>query len=424
MRQCVIFDLDGTLTRSEEGIWNCVKYAADKLGFEQPDAATLRKFIGPPLWYSFREYMGMTEDMAEKAVQTYRERYQTIGLMENRVFPGVRRLLRMLKAQGDYVAIATGKPQDPAERIIAHFGLSRYFDKIVGQGDSESAEKAWLIRQALPAQYDEAWMVGDRKFDIEGGRKAGVHTLGVGFGYGSEEELREAGCDAYAATVQEVIDILCPNAPVPAGAFLSMEGPDGSGKTTQMGILTDGLDRYGFEVARSREPGGCKVAEAIRQVILSRDNVGMTPVTEALLYAAARAQHVQEVIRPTVEAGKVLLSDRFVDSSVAYQGGGRGLGVQRVLDINAPAVEGMMPMATVYLDIDHREAMRRRHAASEPDRLEMEAESFHARVEAAYKELVARDPERFIVVDATRSPEVIGEEVLQRVLARLMEAEA
>ena len=100
MRKCVIFDLDGTLTRSEEGIWNCVRYAAEKLGFPVPDAATLRKFIGPPLGWSFMEYMGMSEEMANKAVYTYRERYEAVGLFENRVYPGIRRLLRRLKRDG------------------------------------------------------------------------------------------------------------------------------------------------------------------------------------------------------------------------------------------------------------------------------------------------------------------------------------
>jgi len=422
--RCVIFDLDGTLTQSEEGIFNCVKYAAEKLGFPQPDAATLRKFVGPPLKWSFQEYMGMDEDMAWKAVLTYRERYEVVGLFENRVYPGVRRLLRMLKKRGDYVAVATGKPQGPAERIIAHFGLDKYFDKIVGPTPTvKNAEKDYLITQALPDAWEEAWMVGDRCFDVEGGKAVGVKTVGVGYGYGSEEELRGAGCDVYAPTVQDVIDALCPGENAPRGAFLSIEGLDGSGKTTQIRLLTDAMERYGFEVIHSREPGGCKVAEAIRSVLLDKENVGMEGVTEALLYAAARAQHVRQVIRPAVEAGKVLLCDRFVDSSVAYQGGGRQLGVQRIMDINAPAVDGTWPMTTVYLDIDHQESLRRRAAATELDRIEMEAESFHIRTEEAYRELIARDPGRFVVVDATRKPDEIGEEIAHKVLARLMEAE-
>lgn len=422
MRKAVIFDLDGTLTQSEEGIWNCVKYAAAQLGWPCPDAATLRKFIGPPLAYSFKTFMGMTDEQADEAVRVYRSRYVVEGLFENRVYPGIRRLLRTLKQQGYECAVATGKPQGPAQRIIEYFGLDAYLNKVVGP-DNSAPEKDALIRQALPESYDEAWMVGDRRFDIEGGKRVGIKTVGVGYGYGSEEELRTAGCDYYAAAVQDLIDYFCPGAEPPKGAFLSIEGVDGSGKSTQIKLLTDALDRFGYEVVHSREPGGCFISEKIREVLLDRANVGMTSVTEALLYAASRAQHVQDVIVPTVQAGKVLLCDRFVDSSVAYQGGGRQLGVQQVLDINAPAVQDNMPLATVYLQIDHTVAMQRRLNASEPDRMEMEADSFHARVQAAYEELIRRDPARFVVVDATQKPEDIGKAAAAEVLRRLMEEE-
>ncbi len=423
MRKCVIFDLDGTLTRSEEGIWNSVKYAAEKLGFPEPDAATLRKFIGPPLAYSFREYMGMDDAMADKAVETYRERYNVVGLFENRVFPGIRRLLRTLKQEGWYIAVATGKPQLTSERVIAHFGLDKYIEKIVGPTADRKAEKTELILAALPEAWDEAWMIGDRKFDIEGAIGAGVKSVGVGYGYGSEAELRDAGCTAYCATVQEVIDLLCPGAVPPSGAFLSIEGLDGSGKGTQIRLLTDAIDRFGFELVLSREPGGCPISEKLREIVLDKNNAEMDDITEVILYAAARAQHVRQVIRPAVAAGKVLLCDRFVDSSVAYQGGGRQLGVQKVLDINAPAVDGTMPMATIYLDVDHETSLKRRAAATELDRMELAGDSFHARTEAGYRELIRRDPERFIVVDATRTPEEIGKEIAQRVIGRLMEAE-
>lgn len=422
--KCAVFDLDGTLTQSEEGIFNCVLYAADRLGFPRPDGDTLRKFVGPPLRWSFMEYMGMSDAKADDALEIYRERYNAVGLFENRVYPGVRRLLRTLRQQGWYVAMATGKPEEPARRILEHFRLARFFDCIVGTGEHLGPDKPKLIAAALPAHYDEAWMVGDRRFDVEGGRALGIHTLGVGYGYGTEEELRQAGCEAYAPTVQAVVDILCPGAQPPRGQFLSVEGLDGSGKSTQISLLTGGLARYGFEVVHSREPGGCPVAEAIRTVILDRANVGMTPETEALLYAASRAQHVRQVIRPTIAAGRLLLCDRFVDSSVAYQGGGRQLGVQRVLDINAPAVDGTLPCATVYLEIGHQAALRRRVSASAPDRIEIEAESFHARVEQAYHELIARDPRRFVVVDATRAPQAIADEALALVIDRLTEAEA
>ena len=427
MRKCVIFDLDGTLTQSEEGIWNCVKYAAEKLGFPEPDAPTLRKFIGPPLGYSFREYMGMDAAMADKAVETYRERYNVVGLFENRVFPGIRRLLRTLKQEGWYIGVATGKPQKTSERVIAHFGLDKFITKICGPTGDHRADKIDLIKNALPegwnAETDDIWMVGDRKFDVEGAIGAGVKSIGVGYGYGSEEELRTAGCTQYCATVEDVIDFLCPGAKAPEGAFLSIEGLDGSGKGTQIRLLTDTIDRFGFELVLTREPGGCPISEKLRDIILDKNNTEMDDITEAILYAASRAQHVRQVIRPAVAAGKVLLCDRFVDSSVAYQGGGRQLGVQRVLDINAPAVDGTMPMATVYLDVDHETSLRRRAAATELDRMELAGDSFHARTEAGYRELIRRDPERFIVVDAKRTPEEIGKEVAEKVIARLMEAE-
>ena len=427
MRKAVIFDLDGTLTQSEEGIWNSVKYAAEKLGFPEPDAATLRKFIGPPLGYSFREYLGMDDATADKAVETYRERYNVVGLFENRVFPGIRRLMRTLRREGWYIGIATGKPQKTSERVVAHFGLDKFVDKLCGPTADHRADKIDLIKNALPADWDyendEAWMVGDRKFDVEGAIGAGVKSIGVGYGYGSEEELRTAGCTHYCATVQEMIDFLCPGVTPPEGAFLSMEGLDGSGKGTQIRLLTDALDRFGFELVLSREPGGCPISEKLRDIVLDKNNTEMDDITEAIIYAASRAQHVRQVIRPAIKAGKVMFSDRFVDSSVAYQGGGRQLGVQKILDINAPAVDGTLPMATVYLDVDHETSLKRRAAATELDRMELEGDSFHARTEAGYRELIRRDPERFIVVDATRTPEEIGKEVAEKVLARLMEAE-
>ena len=418
----VLFDLDGTLTQSEEGIWNCAKHAAEKMGFPQPDAATLRKFIGPPLEYSFRTYMGMTEEQAAEAVRVYRERYTTVGMYENRVYPGVRVMLRTLWKAGAKLGIVTGKPAYPTGKILEYFGLDRFLTTVVCATDGH-AEKEHLIREALPENPGEVWMVGDRCFDMEGGVKAGVHTLGAVYGYGSEEELRESGAERVAKTPREIIGILCPEAAPERGAFLTVEGPDGSGKGTQIERLADALDRWGYEVVRSREPGGTPIGEKIRAILLDRENTAMADETEALLYAASRAQHVREKIRPAVAEGKVVLCDRFLDSSVAYQGGGRELGIDKVLAINAPAVDGTLPDITVYLDIDHRKAMARRCAASEPDRLEMEAESFHARVEDGYHELIARDPGRFVAVNAEGTREEISEEIREKVLGRLMEME-
>ena len=414
----VLFDLDGTLTQSEEGIWNCARHALKAMGRPEPDAATLRKFIGPPLVWSFRELTGMTEEQALEAQTIYRERYNTLGLFENRVYPGIRYSLRCLQKAGAHLGVVTGKPEKATVRILEHFGLSRFFETVVCATDNK-ADKEQMIRDSLPEGYGEAWMVGDRKFDMEGGLKAGIHTLGVTYGYGSEQELTESGAEKLAHTPREIADVLCPGAGPVRGAFLTVEGLDGSGKGTQIERLSDTLDRWGFEVIHTREPGGTPIGEKIREILLDRENTGMTDVTEAMLYAASRAQHVREKILPAVTDGKVVLCDRYLDSSVAYQGGGRQLGIDEVLRINSLAVEGAMPDLTVYLDLDHRESLRRRCAASEPDRMEMEADSFHARVEAGYHELIARDPDRFVVVDAGKTRDEIAAEIAEKVLARL-----
>ena len=418
----VLFDLDGTLTQSEEGIWNCARHALAQMGFPEPDAATLRKFLGPPLMWSFQNLAGMTEEQALQAQTIYRERYNDVGLFENRVYPGIRYTLRCLKKAGIHMGVVTGKPEKPTKRILEHFGIAPYFESVLC-ATGNKAEKEEMIRDSLPEGYGEAWMVGDRKFDMEGGCKAGIHTLGVTYGYGSEEELLSSGAEKLAHTPREIAEVLCPDVTGIRGAFLSMEGPDGSGKGTQLEMLLDTLDRYGFEVIHTREPGGTKISEKIREILLDRENAGMTDETEALLYAAARAQLVREVIRPAIQNGKVILCDRFVDSSVAYQGGGRQMGVEKVLRINEPAIDGTMPDLTVYLDIDHKVAMARRCAASEPDRMEMEAESFHARVEDGYHQMIAMDPDRFAVVNAEGTREEIAGEVARRVLEKLMETE-
>ncbi len=418
----ILFDLDGTLTMSDEGIGNCVRYAAERMGLPAPDADMLKKFVGPPLVWSFQEYIGLTEEAAIRAQDIYRERYNTLGLFENRVYPGIRRSLRALRKAGAHLGVVTGKPAGPTGRILEHFGLMKWMETVVCASDNK-AEKEFLIRKALPENAGEAWMVGDRRFDMEGGRKAGVHTLGVTYGYGNEEELASSGAERIARTPREIAEILCPDAGEIRGAFLSMEGPDGSGKGTQLERLADTLDRYGFEVLRTREPGGSPIGEKIRGILLDRENTAMEDETEALLYAAARAQLVRELIRPAVADGKVVLCDRFLDSSVAYQGGGREMGLDKVLSINRYAVDGTLPDLTVYLDIGHRKALERRCAASTPDRMEMEADAFHARVEEGYHRLIRRQPERFAVVGADRPREEIAKEIAEKVLARLTGAE-
>jgi dTMP kinase len=189
--------------------------------------------------------------------------------------------------------------------------------------------------------------------------------------------------------------------------FVTFEGLDGSGKSTQAELLRQRLEADGEDVVSTREPGGTKLGEKIRDLVLHGDDVA--PWAEALLYAAARAQHVDEVIRPALERGASVICDRYVDSSVAYQGVARGLGLERVLDLNLVAVGGLMPDRTFLLALDVAQLpgrLRREH-----DRLERESDDFHARADVGYRELAARFPERIVVLDGTLSAEKISEEV-------------
>jgi len=189
--------------------------------------------------------------------------------------------------------------------------------------------------------------------------------------------------------------------------FVTFEGLDGSGKTTQADLLHRRLEADGREVVATREPGGTELGEQIRDLVLHGGDV--TPWAEALLYAASRAQHVDEVIRPALERGAAVVCDRYVDSSVAYQGAGRGLGFDRVLELNLAAVGGLMPERTFLLLLDPGDVAGR--LSRDHDRLEREGDDFRKRVDACYRELAARFPERIVVLDATRPAEELAEEV-------------
>ena len=416
----VVFDLDGTLFDAEEGIVSSVVKAMKEMGLEIPQGAQLRQVVGPPLRYSFHDLLNVPSERLDEAADRYAHIFRSEGMYRYSVYPGIRTMLRVLKENGIYVALASSKPRDLCEHILRHYGLRHFFDRVIGETDNHAKlGKPEMIRRALPEHYWRAAIVGDRLYDMEGAKAAGVDGVGAVYGCGSVEELQNAGATLLVSDADELRELLCPGAAVPRGFFLSMEGPDGCGKTTQANLLEQSLRQLGFDLVRTREPGGCPISEKIRQIILDTENAEMCGTCEALLYAASRAQHVHQVIRPAVEAGKVVLSDRFVDSSVAYQGGGRAMGVDMIRQINEPAVDGMLPDATVYLAIDHTTAMNRRLSASRPDRLEMESGAFHGRVQAAYEELINRDRQRFIVVSGDQPVEEIARQVLRQVLKRL-----
>lgn len=165
-----------------------------------------------------------------------------------------------------------------------------------------------------------------------------------------------------------------------SGLFITFEGADGCGKSTQLRFLAEYLEENGIEVVRTREPGGSLVAEKIRDILLDKENAEMDGMTEALLYAAARAEHVRKVIKPALQAGKVVLCDRFIHSSFAYQGYGRALGVPLIKRINEPATDGCLPDVTVFINVPPEHAFSRMNEHKEHDRLESEGLAFHERV--------------------------------------------
>lgn len=205
----------------------------------------------------------------------------------------------------------------------------------------------------------------------------------------------------------------------PHGLWITVEGGDGSGKTTQSELLTAWLEEQGRTVVRTREPGGTEVGQLIRDIVLHHRG-DIVPRAEALLYAADRAHHVTTVVRPALERGDVVLQDRYLDSSVAYQGAGRVLDADEVRNLSLWATDGALPDLTILLDIDEATARTRLNAADKPfDRLEAEGDSFHARVRAAYLALAAAEPERFLVVDAAGPVDEIADRIRSAVLARL-----
>lgn len=202
-----------------------------------------------------------------------------------------------------------------------------------------------------------------------------------------------------------------------SGLFITVEGTDGSGKTTQIKLMKQYLENMGYQVILTREPGGTQVSEKIRDLVLDKENSDIAPITEMILYAASRAQHVSKLIKPALEEGKVVICDRFVDSSYAYQGFGRNIDLKAIADVNRIAVDGIIPDITFFLDIDVETAIKRRVAATEADRIEQEKLDFHKNVYDGYKKLSVLYPERIKTIDAQRTVEEIADDIKEYLIS-------
>ena len=198
------------------------------------------------------------------------------------------------------------------------------------------------------------------------------------------------------------------------GLFIVMEGPDGSGKTTQINLLKEYLEEAGYECLITREPGGTVIGEEVRQLILNPEHKEMSPVTEMLLYAASRAQLVHEVIGPALEEGKIVISDRFVDSSIVYQGIARKLGISTVSAVNAPGIGIYRPDVIFFIDLSEEEGLRRKKEQKNLDRMEQEGIDFHHMVSEGYRKVLSGRPE-VMKIDGGRSIDTIQKKIRNHV---------
>ncbi|MFX3972906.1 HAD family hydrolase [Streptococcus suis] len=212
MYQTILFDLDGTLTDSGQGILNSVAYALEKMGIEEPDTANLNRFIGLPLYESFSRFYQLSPEDTQSAVDAFRVYFKEKGMFENQLYPGIIPLLEELRTAGKTLVIATSKPEIFAKQILEHFGIAHYFDVIAGASlDSSRISKADVIGYAinqLEAFPKHAVMIGDREHDIEGARMHQLPAIGVLYGYGNKQEFEKAGATMIVETVQDLKRVL------------------------------------------------------------------------------------------------------------------------------------------------------------------------------------------------------------------------
>lgn len=197
-----------------------------------------------------------------------------------------------------------------------------------------------------------------------------------------------------------------------SGFFIALEGGDGAGKSTQVKLLAEKLKTLGHDVVITREPGGSPIAEKIRHVVLDVANLGLNERAEALLFAASRAEHVASTIKPSLDLGKTVITDRYMDSSIAYQGIARGLGLEHIRNLNLWATDNLVPDLTIILDVDAEHGLNR---VADPNRLEEESTEFHVVVRDAFLKLATLSPERYLVVSANKPAEEIADVIFERV---------
>ena len=203
--------------------------------------------------------------------------------------------------------------------------------------------------------------------------------------------------------------------------FITLEGGEGSGKSTAIKAIVPALTNLGYDVTLTREPGGTPISEEIRNVILDKNNVNMDPMTEALLYAASRRQHIVSKIKPALKEGKIVICDRFLDSSLAYQGGARGLGIEKIYELNQYATEGLLPDLTFFFELKPEDGLSRIKAntSREINRLDIEQISFHKKVYDSFEYLCNLYPNRIIKIDASKTPQEVANTIMNEILKRI-----